>query len=151
MNFDNFLSALEELERSISVTSPVAATVKRAYWGAPPQSMTDLPCAINALSEPERTLGFGSREQRLRIQVQVLVGPATGDTSRQSRLATALWFAAKDVFDRDPTIGGTVSFSTLRGGEPTVPVLLQHAGQAYIGLNAYLEIQDAEAFEFGGE
>lgn len=148
MNFATFWSKLEALEKTISVTSPTTVSVKRAYWGAPGEAVSDLPCVINALAEPERTLGFGSRDQLLRINVQILVARATVEDSRSSMTATALWFEAKDVFDRDVTIGGTVPWSTLRGANPTVPVLLSHAGQVYIGVNAYLDVRDVEAFDF---
>ena len=147
-NFDTFYGKLEALQKSIKITSPVTAQVKRAYWGAPPQTLSDLPCVINALAEPERTLGFGSRDQRVRINVQLLAAKATVEDERSSRIATALWFAAKDAFDKDTTITGTVAFSTLRGADPTVPGILTHAGEAYIGFNAFLEIHDVEAFSF---
>ena len=155
MNFDTFYKKLKELEESIAISSPVSLQVKRAYWGAPPQMVTDLPAFINAISEPERILGFGGssggREQRLRVSIQLLAAKSTGDDVQNSRIATALWFAAKDAFDRDTGIGGTVAFSTLRGGEPTVPVILSHGGQSFIGFNAYLDIQDVESFDFTEE
>ena len=148
MNFTTFWTALETLEKSIKITSPVSLQVSRVYWGAPTKSITDLPCVINALSEPDRVLGFGSRDQRLRINVQLLAAKATVEDERSSLIATAFWYAAKDAFDADITIGGNVSFSTLRGADPTVPVILEHAGQAYIGFNGYLDIQDVEDFNF---
>lgn len=149
MNFDTFWTRLKALEEGIAITSPVALTVKRGYWGAPPSALPDLPCVINSLSETERALGFGSRDQSLRINVQLLAAKATVEDERSSRIATAFWFAAKDAFDEDLTIGGTVSLSSLRGADPTVPVILTHAGQAYIGFNAFLDIQDVENFTFG--
>lgn len=149
MNFTTFWTKLEALEKTIAITSPVTLQVKRAYWGAPQQEITDLPCVINALSETDRTLGFGSRDQNLRINVQLLVASATVENTHNALKATSFWFAAKDAFDKDITIGSTVSFSTLRGAEPTVPVILTHGGMAYIGFNAYLDIQDLENFTFG--
>ena len=76
MNFTNFWTALETLEKAIAVTSPSVKRVKAAYWGGPSQSFAppDLPCVINSLSESNRTLGFGSRDQGLRVNVQMLVG-----------------------------------------------------------------------------
>ena len=148
MNFDSFYTKLEALEKSIKITSPTSTQVKRAYWGAPGKAIADLPCVVNALTETERTLGFGSRDQMVRINVQLLATKSTVEDPRSSRTATALWFAAKDAFDRDTSIGGTVAWSTLRGADPTVPVILVHAGQAYIGFNAFLDIQDVEAFDF---
>lgn len=147
MNFDSFWIALKALEESVAITSPVTAQVKRAYWGAPAGQALDLPCAINALSEPERTLGLGNRrEQRMQVRLQLLAARATPEDEQSSRIATAFWFAAKSKFDADTSIGGTVMFSTLRGADPTVPVILQHAGQGYIGFDAILEIQQIEMF-----
>ncbi len=148
MNFTTFWTKLEALEKTIKITSPASKQVKRAYWGATPQAITDLPCIINTLSEPDRVLGFGSRDQKLRINVQLLAAKATTEDAQSSLIATALWYAAKDVFDGDVTIGGTVSFSTLKGADPTVPVILTHANMAYIGFNAILELHDVEAFSF---
>lgn len=148
MNFDTFWTNLSTLEKGIKITSPATLQVKSAHWGAPPQALGDLPCIINALSEPERVLGFGSREQTLQINVQLMVAKAETEMTRTSKTATAFWFAAKDAFDADSTIGGTVSLSTLKGASPTVPVILQHGGLAYIGFNAILEVLDVEDFEF---
>ena len=149
MNFTTFWANLETLEKAIAITSPSSSRVKRAYWGAPQQEVTDLPCVINALSETNRTLGYGSRDQNLRINVQLLVASATVEDTHSALKATSFWFAAKDAFDEDITIGSTVSFSTLRGADPTVPVILTHGGRAYVGFNAYLDIQDVEDFTFG--
>jgi len=151
MNFTTFWTNLKALEEAIAITSPVSKTVKRAYWGAPPETTKDLPCIINALSETGRVLEFGSRDQIMRVNVQMLVAKARVEDTRSSEIATAFWFAAKDAFDADYNLSGAVSFMTLRGSDPTVPVLLQHGGQAYIGFNAYLDIQVNEAFAFRTE
>lgn len=148
MNFTAFRAALEVLEESIVITNPVSAKVKRAYWGATSEAMSDLPCVINAWTESERTLGFGGREQKGRVNVQLLVAKAMAENTRSALIATAFWFATKDIFDKNTNIGGTISWSTIRGGEPTVPVILTHAGQAYIGFNAYLDIQSVGEFDF---
>jgi hypothetical protein len=151
MNFTTFWTKLQALEKGIAITSPVAKQVKAAYWGGPNQAFDvgDLPCVINALAEPDRSIGFGTRDQRLRVNVQLLAAKATVEDAQSSLIATAFWFAAKDKFDEDITVGGTVSLSVLKGFDPTVPVILQHAGQAYIGFSAVLEIQDVEEFTFG--
>lgn len=149
MEFNAFWTALQSLEKSISIKSPIRTRVKAAYWGAPSsKAIVDLPCVINTMSEPGRILGFGSRDQDLRISVQLLAAKATVENDRSSVIATALWFAAKDVFDHDYTLGGNVSFTTLQGADQTVPVILGHAGQVYIGFNAVLEIRAFEGFTF---
>ncbi len=150
MNFNTFWEKLKALQEGISIDSPAIMKVKRCYWGAPPKALAELPAVLNAVSESERTLGFGSREQRLRVNVQMLVAKATVEDVKNAQIATAFWFAAKDAFDRDYTIDGSVSFSTLRGADPTVPVVLSHANLAYIGFNAFLEIDDFRAFDFSG-
>ena len=149
MNFTSFRTALEALEKSIAITSPAIKQVKRVYWGAPPNAITDLPCVVNALSESDRQLGFGSRDQRLKISVQLLAAKALADDAQSSIIATAMWFAAKDAFDADLTISGTVSLSVLQGNDPTAPVLLNVGGIMYYGFDATLEVQDYEAFTFG--
>lgn len=145
MNFDLFIDRLNTLQRSIGITLPVVMTVKRTYWGGPSGAISDLPAVINTLAEPDRSLGMGARrEARYRVTVQLLVARATPEDERSSRIATAFWFAAKTAFDADRTIGGTVTHSILQGANPTVPVLLQHGGQAYIGFDALLDIQNIE-------
>jgi len=146
--FDAFWTALKTLEESIAITSPVAMQVKRAYWGAPAQAVTDLPSVINALNASEREFGAGTRDQTLTINIQLLAARATVEDERSSRIATEFWFATQDRFDSDPRIGGTVTWSVLQGASPTVPVILQHAGQAYIGFDAVLTVHIAGAFEF---
>jgi len=140
MNIDQFIANLQTLQNSINIVAPHPTSVKRSYWGAPSAAISDMPAFINTLSDTERALGMGTRmEGRVRVTVQLLVARATTEDERSSRLATSLWFAAKQAFDNDRTIGGTVLFSTLQGASTTVPVLLQHGGQAYIGFDAYLD------------
>lgn len=145
MNIDLFIERLSVIQQAISIASPVTLTVKRSYWGGPVGAIGDLPAIINTLAEPDRTLGMGvRREARYRVTVQLLAARATPEDMRSSRIATAFWFAAKAAFDADRTIGGTVTHAALQGANPTVPVLLQHAGQAYIGFDAVLDIQNIE-------
>ncbi len=148
MNFSTFNTELQKLEKTIKITSPVTKQVQRVYWGAPPAVINDLPAIINTLTEPERVLGFGSRAQNMRIIVQLLAAKARPEDTTAGEIATALWFAARDVFDKAYTISGTTSFATLQGADPTVPVILTHADMAYVGFNAYLIIKDVEAFAF---
>jgi hypothetical protein len=148
MNYSTFKTKLLAIETGISITSPTSMTIKRAYWGVPDGSIVELPTVINSMSETDRILGFGSRDQMLRIVINAFVAKVQTENETSCDIATAFWFAMKDAFDGDHTITDTVSMATLRGAEPTVPVLLNYAGQAYIGINAYLDIQQAEAFSF---
>lgn len=150
MKFKHFWKELADLQKSVEIFRPEKIKVKAAYWGAPPQQLipSDLPCFINSMSMPDRILGFGARQQTMRIHMQLLVARATVEDPKSSLIATALWFKMLDVFDSNLTIGGTASITRLRGDEPTVPVRLVNAGESYIGLSAVLDIQDVEDFEF---
>ena len=150
MKFKHFWKELADLQKSVEIFRPEKIKVKAAYWGAPPQQMipSDLPCFINSMSMPDRILGFGARQQTMRIHMQLLVARATVEDPKSGLIATALWFKMLDVFDSNLTIGGTASITRLRGDEPTVPVRLVNAGESYIGLSAVLDIQDVEDFEF---
>ena len=150
MIFIKFLKQLEIITKTIKIGKPVNLQVKRLYWGAPTQTIADLPAVIATMTEPERTLGFGSREQIIRVNLQLMVGKSMPDNSTLAEAATVLWFAAKRVFDKNTSINGTVEWSTLRGADPTVPVILQHSGYTYIGFNSYLDILAYGAFDFGG-
>lgn len=148
MTFTAFLAKLQALQNSIAITTPVVLQVKRSYWGKPSEAISDLPCVINALAEPDRVLGFGSRDQRVRINIQLLAAKAMPENPQSGLIATAFWYAAKTKFDRDTKIGDTVAWSTLRGADPTVPVILECSGMTFIGFNAILDIRDFEAFTF---
>lgn len=150
VKFKHFWKELADLQKSVEIFRPEKIKVKAAYWGAPPQQLipSDLPCFINSMSMPDRILGFGARQQTMRIHMQLLVARATVEDPKSGLIATALWFKMLDVFDSNLTIGGTASITRLRGDEPTVPVRLVNAGESYIGLSAVLDIQDVEDFEF---
>lgn len=150
VKFKHFWKELADLQKSVEIFRPEKIKVKAAYWGAPPQQLipSDLPCFINSMSVPDRILGFGARQQTMRIHMQLLVARATVEDPKSCLIATALWFKILDVFDSNLTIGGTASITRLRGDEPTVPVRLVNAGESYIGLSAVLDIQDVEDFEF---
>lgn len=150
VKFKHFWRELSTLQKSIEIYRPAKVKVKNAYWGAPPQQLipSDLPCFINTMSTPERILGFGTRQNFIRVHMTLLVARATVEDPKSAMIATALWFKMLDVFDGDLTIGGEVSLSGLRGDEPTVPVRLVSAGESYIGLSAVLDIQDVETFDF---
>ena len=150
VKFKHFWKELADLQKSVEIFRPEKIKVKAAYWGAPPQQLipSDLPCFINSMSVPDRILGFGARQQTMRIHMQLLVARATVEDPKSGLIATALWFKILDVFDSNLTIGGTASITRLRGDEPTVPVRLVNAGESYIGLSAVLDIQDVEDFEF---
>ncbi len=150
VRFRTFWKALSDLQKSVEIYRPAKVKVKEAYWGAPPQQLiaSDLPCFINSMSMPERVLGFGARQQSIRIHMQLLVARATVEDAKSSLIATALWFKMLDVFDKNLTIDGKTSLTNLRGDEPTVPVRLVSAGESYIGISAVLDIQDVEDFDF---
>lgn len=149
MNFSNFKDELHKLQKSISISTPVSQQVQEAHWGAVPKSVTGMPIFINNLTETGRQLGFGQRTTDIRVNMQLFVATSRTEEERASEIATNFWFAAKDVFDGDTTINDTVCFSVLQGADPTVPVLFEHGGQAYIGFNAFLNITDNEGFSLG--
>lgn len=146
MNFALFLEKLEELEKTIAITSPVNSRVRAVYTGAPGETLTTLPCVINTFSETQRDVGFGGRDETLLVNIQLMA--TRSPNVNASMAAAALWFAAKDVFDADRTIGGTVAVSTLRSSDPGFPVLLTHGGATYIGFSAVLEVRVAEELTF---
>ena len=148
MNFATFKTNLEALLESIEIASPVSLRIKKAHCGALPRALS-LPTARWDLTDNQRVVGFGSRDQRYRVDIQVLISEMGAEDEHSSLKAYEFWSAAKDVFDGDITIGGSVSMSTLQGGSPTAPIKLEHNGKAYVGFSAYLDIQDVEDFTFG--
>lgn len=138
MDIRSALDRIVAIQQSLSITSPVALSIKRAYKYVPPQEAAlDLPCWQNSWTMVSETRGFGSREQLYTVNMQLLVADA--DQDRAADIATAFHVALVDALDNDRTLGGTVTRQDLRGGNPTL-VVFERSGNVYLGLNLFLDL-----------
>lgn len=134
------LDHLVFLQSGLSIASPVAAAVKRAYRLAPNRAdaLTDLPCWLNAwtLARTDRT--FDGLTQYYTVRMQLFVDDA--DSDRGAAIATAFHDAFVAAWNADTGLGGTVDNSVLRGGTPTI-CLLDWGGRSYPGLDLMLDVE----------
>lgn len=146
MDIRSCLDRIIAIQRSLSITSPIAATIKRAYKYFPPQEAPlETPCFQNAWTLVSEERGGGVRRQRYTVRMQLLVDDA--DQERAADIATAFHVALVDAFDADVTLAQTCSHQSLRGGSPTL-VVFERAGRFYVGLDLYLDIEMDEAKAF---
>ena len=140
----NIRSALDEIiamESALVITDPINATIKRAYNYFPDRksAMPDTPCWTNAWTLNRIESGFqDNRRQFYTVNAQLFVNDA--DLSRAADIATGFHVALVGAAHVNSTLNGQATDMTLRGGEPTL-VLLEWAGQAYVGLNLYFDVE----------
>lgn len=142
MDIVTALTALTNLQAGLSITSPVRSTVKTALAFAPPRAsaLPDTPCWINDfdLTQVETTLGTSDPPiQHYTIHSQLFVKEA--NLQQGAKIAAAYMVALMAAWNKNPFLGGAVSLSVPRGGNPTL-AMLEWAGQAYPGLNLFFDI-----------
>ena len=147
MNIRSALAALRTLEAGLAITSPVVASIKRAYLYMPNQATVapDAPCVMNdwSLTGIERVGGI--RIQKYAVHIQLFVDDS--DQDQAADIATAFQVAFVDALDGATSLSGTVVMADLRGGSPTL-ALLERAGRAYIGLDLFLDLTLKEGKAF---
>ncbi len=147
MDIRSALDRITAIQAGLSITSPVTASIKKAYKYVPKQdaALPDAPAWMNdwTLSREERHIDL--RIQHYTVHMQLFVNDA--DQDRAADIATAFMAQAVDGFDADVTLDGNVTNSALRGGDPTL-VSLGRAGQSYIGLDLFLDLEMKEAKAF---
>ena len=151
MNIRAAMTNLVALQAGLSITSPLALAVKKAWPYVPPQSvlLPDLPCWTNSWDLGREDRFVGMREQRYTVQMQLFVAEAgAGEQDRQADVATAFMDKLVDALDADVTLGQTVSEHWLRGASPSLAIL-ERGGKSYIGLNLFLDLRLTEAKSFG--
>lgn len=138
------LQKIQAIEAALTITSPVAVAIKKAFLLGPNrgQALADTPCWINAwqLSRIEWGLGgtAGPRHEFYTVHSQLFVDDA--DLSRSAAIATAFMPAFIVALNADWTLGGTVISADVRGGDPTL-ALLDWAGKGYAGLDLFIDVE----------
>lgn len=148
-NIMDVVTAMGTKQAALAITAPLAMQVKKVFLVPPKrsQALNDFPCVINTWKLDNIEWGLdvagGPRHEFYSITVQVFVADA--DLDQGALIASA--FLAKYItsIEDDYTLGGLVQQLDIRGGDPTLG-LLEWAGQAYVGLNLYI---DAEIVNYG--
>jgi hypothetical protein len=132
------------LQEGLSITSPVSASIKRAYKYMPPMSsaLPDCPCFINSWTLAEQELDLGLRILFYTINMQLAVDDS--DQDQAADIASSFMNAFITAHNADVQLGGSCNITTLRGSDPTLAVL-QWAGVSYIGLDLLLDVEIKDA------
>src|SRR5690349_12437733 len=82
------LAALAALQATVTITSPITETIKKAYTTIPKQSaMPETPCFLNFPKPMKVSHMAGSRSQRWQIRSQLLAFDADDDRAADIALA----------------------------------------------------------------
>lgn len=151
MGIRSALDAIVVIQGNLSISSPLSRVIKKAWKLGPPASvkLPDWPAFVNSWTLLAQEPNFQSRFLRYRINMQLLVAPITVDSDLHADIATAFWEQMLTDFGQDVELGGAVTLSNLRGGEPTLAQLDRPAaGESFVGINAILDIEVLEAFAY---
>lgn len=143
MDIATALTRLATMEKALTISAPIAASIKRVHTLPPNrgQALADTPCWINSwqLSRIESGLGgaAGPRHEYYAVHAQLFVSDA--DINRAASIATAFLPKFIEALNADYTLGDAVLTAELRGGDPTL-ALLEWGGQSYAGLDLFVDL-----------
>jgi hypothetical protein len=129
------------VQAALTITDPIAASIKKAWRYTPPQSqtVTETPAFINSWTLNQETrYSNGYRRHDYTVHMQLLVEDS--DKDRAADIASAFHAALLTAFDADVQLAGACSGQTIRGGDPTL-ANFEFAGNPYIGLDLYMDIR----------
>lgn len=144
MDIGTALDRIVAMQGALAVTSPLAVSVKKAHKFPPnrQQAIAESPAWINTwtLNRIEWTLSGATarRQEFYSVNCQLFVLDA--DLNRAAEVASAFLPKFVTALGQDHTLGGTVLFADVRGGDPTLG-LLEWAGQGYAGLNLFVDVE----------
>jgi hypothetical protein len=146
------LDRIRTIEAGLSITSPHALTVKRAWLTAPPAGMKlpDWPAFVNSVGTARQEENFqGSRFWKYQVKMQLLVAPVTVESDVNSLVGLSFWEAMGVAFGADITLGGACDLSHLHSADLLVQLDRPAAQESFVGVTALLDITALEAFTFG--
>lgn len=141
ITFSPALDRIAAVQLGLSITSPVAETIKRVYRVAPKQSdaLSDRPCFINTVDVPEVHWGANAQRHRMyTVGMQLVVDDADKDVGRE--IALSFLEALIVAFHDDLTLNFTCTSQVLRGGSPTLAILTW-GGRDYVGLQLFMDVR----------
>lgn len=140
LTFSPALDRIAAVQLGLSISSPLAQTIKRTYRVPPKQgdALPDVPCFINTVDLPDiHWLPNSQRQRRFVVGMQLFVKDADNDQGRE--IALSFLEAIVVAFHADVTLNGTCTAQTLRGGTPTL-ARLDWAGQSFVGLQLFMDV-----------
>lgn len=140
MNIRTALDNLATIQLTVSITSPITATIARAYkYFPPPEADLDVPCFANnwSLPTPEQRRPGGLRIQDYVIRSQLFVRDE--DLERAADIATAFWVAYIDALDSNIDLDGAVSIQRPRTADPAHGPAENRPG--YYVLDSFLDVE----------
>lgn len=156
MAIRDVLSALQTLLATVSISAPVAKSIRRVYKFPPPQrlALADLPCVILTYEQEPVLFKPALLMKPYSIRLQVFVAPAAADADVSADIASEFLEQMIQTISGNMTLGGTVSvIRAFRGGglrsEGIAETLtaLEWAGNAYVGLDLIIDVTITEAKE----
>ena len=132
------------LQESLSITAPISSSILRAYKYMPPMAsaLPDTPCFLNNWTLQNQELDISLRVLFYTIRMQLIVHDS--DQDRAADIASSYMNALITAHNADVQLGGSCTMTVLRGGNPTLAVL-NWAGQDYIGLDLFLDVEIKDA------
>lgn len=147
MDIRSALDNLIIIQAALSITSPITASIKKAYKYIPKSSVAlpDTPAWLNewTLNTVERFVGF--RIQTYTVHMQLFVLDA--DPDRGADIASSFAKEMIDALDADVSLGQTITQQTLRGGNPTQGSF-ERVNLTYSGLDLFLDLEMKEGATF---
>lgn len=149
MNIKAAIAKLILTEATLAITSPVTSSIKKAWPYFPPQNvlLPELPAFMNSWDLVREDRFIDLRVQIYTVNMQLYAAKATIEQDRGADIASAFMEQLVDALDADITLAGSVTSHNLRGGSPTLAIL-ERAGDSYIGLNLFLDLEMKEAKTF---
>ena len=128
------------MQEGLSITAPISSSILRAYKFMPPMAsgLPDTPCFLNAWTLQNQELAISLRVLHYTIRMQLAVLDADQDVAAD--IASSYMNALITAQNADVQLGGSCTQTALRGGDPTLAVL-SWAGQEFIGLDLYLDVE----------
>ena len=132
------------LQEGLSITAPISSSIKRAYKYMPPaaSALPDTPCFFNSWTLQNQQLDISLRILSYTVHMQLAVLDADQDVAAD--IASSYMNALITAHNADVQLSGSCTLTALRGGDPTLAVL-SWAGQDYIGLDLFLDIEIKDA------
>lgn len=144
------LDALVTLEASLTISSPISASILHAYKYPPDRKVAlEAPAWINTWSVGKvESMPNQVLRQWPTVTMQLFVRDANLD--RACDIATAFWDAWVIAWAQSRSLGGVVDTTEMRGGTPTLGMLEWEAGggPSYVGLTVFLDIRLSAAQTF---
>lgn len=108
--FSDALDRLVAIEETVSITSPTALTIRKAYKYAPPQiTASDLPLIINGPHFDAGALGWGISRQELHMPTLIRIVAGDMTVEQGAEIVHEFIYAMLDKLIVNQTLDGKVS------------------------------------------